>query len=128
LRRLLLTVAALLSTVAPALAQSARPCPASTIGQAFQYAGPITAVLYDSQSQLLYVIWNYTIIQALSNVPVSLLQNFANGAANPVPIYNAIVTQYPSLLLMEKSNCPILTEGGNYISTNGLSTVSGVVQ
>jgi hypothetical protein len=119
---------AFLAPRAPCFAQAARPCPSSTIGEAFQYAGPITAVLYDSQSQLLYVIWQYVIVQVFSNVPASFIQTFANGAANPVPIYNSIISSYPSLLLMEKSGCPILTEGGNYISTNGISTVSGVVQ
>lgn len=115
-----LTLLALLFA-APAHAATgfaATPCPRSTIGQSWSYPPPITGVSYDSQDQLLYVIWNYRTAQAFSNVPVSIIYLFSNGN-NPVTAYNnAIVPQYHQILLSQKDNCPISWEQGGYIWTD----------
>lgn len=99
-------------------AQAFVPCPQFTIGWSKQYAGsPITSVMYDSQSQLLYVIWNNTIPSAFSNVPTTVMTGLSS-ARDPVVYYNsAIYPVYHSLLLAQTNNCPMLFETGAYIWT-----------
>lgn len=105
-----LLVALLIGLPSLARAQAATPCPTTTIGWALQWPGPITAALYDQQSQLLYIIWNYTIAQAFSNVPTSVMQSLSNQS-NPVNIYNyTIIPGYHQLLLTQKDNCPLQIE------------------
>ena len=116
--RCALTLALILLSRTPSFAQAASPCPKSTIGWALSWSGPITAALYDSQAQLLYIIWYNKIPQAFYPVPITVMQQLSNGA-NPVPIYNTIIiNQYQQILLSQKDNCPLSWEaGGGYLFT-----------
>ena len=107
---------------APALAQSAAPCPTFQAGWGKQWPAPgITAVTYDETSLLMYIIWNYTFASAYSQVPLSIMQTFSSSK-NPSQTYNTLVAnRFSSLLLQEKNNCPILVENGRFISTNGIN-------
>ena len=108
-------VAALLLLLAsPAAAAPFQPCPSTTIGWALQYPPPLTAVLYDQGSQLLYVVWNYSIAEAYPSVPTSVMQTFSSSK-NPVQVYNtSVIPSYHPLLLEEKNNCPLLLESTAY--------------
>lgn len=104
--------------VAPAQAQV---CPQVQSGWALSYAAPITAIVYDQTSTLMYVVWGHTFPTAYVGVPITIMQTISR-MTDPVLAYNQyLYNRYPSLLLQEKNGCAILNENGQYISTNGLS-------
>lgn len=127
-------LAILLLTVSPALAQGVNPygptwpygppftpCPYFQAGWAITFTGnPITAVMYDQSTSLLYVIFNNNFPSAYWPVPVSIVQTFSQSRNNPMQIYQTyVVPRYEALLLEEIYNCPILREpSGAYIWTN----------
>jgi hypothetical protein len=111
-------ILALLTFSAPAQAQgtgrAAFPCPQTTIGWALQWpaSATITSASYDSDTQLLYIVFNYTIAQAFSNVPIGMITSLSYTQA-PLPIYNSsIAPYYHQILLTEKDNCTLQWEFG----------------
>lgn len=101
--------------------QAFQPCPMVQVGWAQSYAAPITSMSYDQATTLLYVIWRSTFPTVYVGVPVTMMSTLSKYK-DPVLAYNQyIVNRYPSLLLQEINDCPILNENGQYISTNGLS-------
>lgn len=108
---------ALTLLAAPAQAQYF-PCPSFQAGWTVSGPGPITSVAYDQQSQILSVIWYSTQPSQYYPVPISVMQAF-NGSENLLATFNAYVApRYQAILLQEKSNCPVLQEGGGYIWVN----------
>jgi hypothetical protein len=102
----------------PANAQAAFPCPTTTIGWALQWPGPITSIAYDSQDQLLFVIWNNTRAQAFDKVPTGIMVALSY-TQNPSAIYyGSLVPAYHQILLSQKDNCPLSFEGGGHIWTD----------
>lgn len=80
---------------------------------------PISAVLYDSTSQLLFVVFNNNFPSPYFPVPLSVMQTFSQSRSNPMLIFNGYVApRYETIFLDETFNCPILNENGNYIWTN----------
>ena len=93
----------------PALPQAAFPCPYITFGWALQWpaSAVITSASYDSGTQLLYLVFNYTNAQAFTNVPIGIIQSLTN-THNPLQMYNSIIsTTYHQALLTQKDNCPL---------------------
>ena len=121
--RLLLTLLLALAATAsqaqtrtPASGYAPFPCPRSTTGWTLQFPPPLTSVSYDSSTQLLYVVFNYTTAQAFVSVPVSVMQLFTSFQTQPPStIYNStVVPNYHQTLLSEKDNCVMQWEfGGN---------------
>lgn len=113
-------LAALLLFSTPAAA--VQPCPQMAVGWALSSPPPLTAVLYDESQTLMYVVWNSVEPTAFFGVPRGIMQTISQ-AQSYLQAYNGYVyDKYPSLLLTEKTGCPITTEWGAYISTNGLMT------
>ena len=107
-----------LVSLAPARAAPFFMCPSFTSGWTVSGTGPITAVMYDGDSQLLYVIFNSTFASAYSNAPISVIQTFSRST-NLVNTYNTLVVpNYSALLLEEQYNCAVLNETGAYIWTD----------
>ena len=99
-------------------AQAAFPCPKTTIGWALQWPGPITSASYDSQDQLLYIVWGNTRAQAFTKVPTGIMVALSY-TQNPSAIYyGSLVPAYHQILLSQKDNCPMSWEGGSYIWTD----------
>ena len=99
------------------------PCPYFQAGWTITFpptqAQPISAVMYDQSTQLLYVIFNNNFPSAYFPVPLSVMQTFSQSRNNPMQIYQTyVVPRYEALLLEEVYNCPILNENGAYIWTN----------
>jgi hypothetical protein len=104
----------LLLSCAPAQAQYF-PCPSFTAGWAVSGPVPITSVAYDQQTQILSVVWYATQPTQYYPVPLSVMQAF-NGSHNLLATFNAYVSgRYHPIWLQEKSNCPVLQDGGGYI-------------
>ena len=83
------------------------PCPQTTIGWALQWpaSAVITSASYDSGTQILYIVFNYTNAQAFTNVPIGIIQSLSH-TQNPLAIYNgSIGNTYHQALLTEKDNC-----------------------
>ena len=81
-----------------------------TIGWALQWPPPLTSASYDSGTALLYIVFNYTQVQAFSNVPIGIMQGLSY-TQNPLAIYNgSIVPSFHQLLLTEKVACPLQWE------------------
>jgi len=95
------------------------PCPAFTAGWAKSYYNqPISSVMYDMNTQLLYVIFGNTFASAYSNVPTSIMQTFSQST-NVMQTYTTyVIPRYHALLLAETNNCPLLYETGAYIWSN----------
>ena len=88
------------------------PCPASTGGWTIQWSGPITSASYDNVTQMLYIVWNYKIVQAFANVPVGI-QQALTYTTNPQQIYNnSIIPGYHLVMLSEKDHGPLQAEFG----------------
>jgi hypothetical protein len=98
----------------PPSGRAAFPCPYATIGWALSWTGKtITSASYDSGTQILYLVFNYTRAQAFYPVGVGVMTSLSY-TQNPMAIYPTIVSQYHQLLLTEKDNCPLKWEfGGN---------------
>ena len=112
-------IALLLAVLAtPVSAAPFFPCPSFTSGWSIQGPGPITSVMYDQDTQLLYVIFNSTFASAYSNVPISIIQTFSNSNNLMTTYQTYVVPNYHALLLEEKYNCAILNEAGGYIWTD----------
>jgi KTSC domain len=99
------------------------PCPYFVAGWAITFsptpAQPISTVMYDQNTQLLYVIFNNNFPSAYYPVPISIIQTFSQSRNNPMQIYQSyVVPRYEALFLEEVYNCPILNENGVYIYTN----------
>jgi hypothetical protein len=106
----------LLLAASPAQAQYF-PCPSFTAGWTVSGPGPITSVGYDQQTQILSVVWYSTQPTQYYPVPISVIQAF-NGSHNLLATFNAYVAPtYHPIWLQEKSNCPVLQDGGGYIWT-----------
>lgn len=102
-------------------AQAFQVCPQVQSGWAISYVAPITAIVYDQTSTLMYVVWGNKLPTAYVGVPITIMQTISR-ITDPVLAYNQyLYNRYPSLLLREQNGCPILNENGQYISTNGLS-------
>lgn len=109
----------LLALLLPAQARAQfMPCPSTTIGWSQSWTtGSLTSAAYDSQSQLLFVVFNYKTVSAYSNVPYGVIQGFTS-TSNPTAYYNsAVVPRYHALALSEQVDCPLLFEDGRYIWT-----------
>lgn len=119
MRRLIQVLSLLVGLVAPGTAAAqAIVCPLSTIGWTQTWSPPLTSASYDSGTQLLYVVWNYTTVFAFSNVPLRVINTFSNNP-NPVNVYNSYVAHvYHSILLAQSNNCPLLWENGAYLWTD----------
>ena len=114
--RFLLFTALMVVAASPAKAQYF-PCPAFTVGWAISSLGPITSVAYDQQSQILSVVRYSTQASQYYPVPISVMIAF-NQSHNLLATFNAYVApSYHPIWLQEKSNCPVLQEGGGYIWT-----------
>jgi KTSC domain len=114
-RRLFWSTMLTMSMAGWAFAQPFQPCPYITIGWALSFQPPITSVLYDTSSMLLYVIFNATTATAYSNVPISVIQGFSRAGVNPVSYYNSSVyMKYHPLMLAGQNNCPLLADNGAY--------------
>ncbi len=99
------------------------PCPYFSAGWAITYpvtqAQPISAVMYDQNTRLFYVIFKNNFPSAYYPVPISIIQTFSQSRNDPMQLYKTyVVPRYEALLLQEVYNCPILNENGAYIYTN----------
>lgn len=96
-------------------------CPQFKAGWTVTSPGPITSISYDESLTLMYVVWNSTQPTAFFGMPVSIMQTISRASNIQQAYQQYVYNKYPSLLLWEQTGCPILTEDGQYISTNGLS-------
>jgi hypothetical protein len=85
------------------------PCPHTTGGWSLSWPPPITSASWDSQTGLLYMVFNYKTAQAFSNVPLGIIQALSQ-TKNPSSIYSTIMRSYHQILLSEKDNCPLRWE------------------
>lgn len=118
MRAMLVGVVLAMLVGTPLAAAPFQPCPLTTIGWALQFSGPITAVLYDTSSQLMYVVFNNTAASAFSNVAIGVMQAFSSAQtqAQVQQVYQSqLLPNYHPLLLAETNNCPLLFENGVYI-------------
>lgn len=94
------------------------PCPSFTAGWTVTSPGPITSVAYDQQTQILSVIWYSVQPSQYYPVPLSVMQTFS-ASKNLLATFNSYVaSRYHAIWLQEKSNCPVLQDGGGYIWVN----------
>lgn len=116
--RCLLLALALFAAPSAAHAQ-AFVCPFVTVGWSQTWPGQqLSSASYDSQLQLLYVVFNNITAFAFSNVPTSVQIAFAN-TTNPMQTYELLVANtYHSILLAQQNNCPLMYENGAYIWTD----------
>ena len=106
---LLLTTAAS-AQVQPGSGGYGGPCPQTTAGWSLSWAPPITSASWDSQTGLLYMVFNYKTAQAFSGVPQGIIQALSQ-TKTPIYLYNStIVRSYHQILLSEKDNCPLRWE------------------
>jgi hypothetical protein len=115
--RLSLIAALLMLAFRCEAAQPFQPCPYFTSGWAVQGPPPITSIGYDQDTQLLYVIFNYSQGTAYSNVPISIIQTLSRSSSLYATWRVAVQNVYHPLLLSETYNCPITQENGAYIWT-----------
>lgn len=91
----------------PATAQGVFPCPHITSGWALSWPPPLTSVTYDMESQILYVVFNYTTVYAYSHIPVGVMVSLSY-TQHPVPVYNDLIAPvYEQLTLDPKTHCPV---------------------
>lgn len=95
-----------------------RPCPYFSAGWSKQFSNsPITSVLYDQQTLLMYVLFGQN-ASVFANVPLGVMQGFMN-TSNALAYYDSfVVPSYHALLLSQTNNCPLLYETGAYIWTD----------
>ena len=116
--RVLLAALIWLGLSCAARAGNPGPCPSFTAGWALSGPGPITGVLLDTTTSLMYMIWNNTFVTAYYPVPLSVMQVFSQSQ-NWVQTYQTyVLPRYEALLLQQTNNCPVLQESGGYIWVN----------